>query len=150
MNAALTAPLVVTDVIALPLVLTVVLAAAALLASAVNVRCLRRAGRLTGAEAASAVSAVGIRFSAPPAIVRLGTRRIVHTAIVDHDENVLGCIDQLEKNGELIRLDGGVHWFTCGSLHDARENLRFSSPRDHLRLAPGHEPGGILAASETS
>lgn len=67
-------------------------------------------------------SAPGVEFSAP-----LDSRPhhpaypgyLDHTAIVDHDSNVLGCIDQLEKNAQLIRLDGGLHWATFGLL-DAR------------------------------
>lgn len=205
MNAPLAAAAALTDVIALPPVRTVVIAAAASVAIAVNIRRLRRARRLTGAEAATAVSVVGILTSTPLEITRLGTAaipsasktpldhygahdaraikqprtqqssrhfaaevescgvhdlpqeptadlgRIAHTALVDRDENVLGCIDQLEKNGQLIRLDGGVHWSTFGSLHDARKGLGFSSPRDHSGLAPRreHKPGGLRPESGT-
>ncbi len=41
--------------------------------------------------------------------------RVVHSALVDRDNNILGCIDRLAKNVELIRLDGGVHWSTWSS-----------------------------------
>lgn len=41
---------------------------------------------------------------------------VIHTVLVDRDDNILGCIDQLEKNAQLIRLDGGLHWGTSNPV----------------------------------
>ena len=73
MNTALAAAPAATDAITLPLVLTVFLATAALVAIAVFARRSRRAGRLTGVTAAaSGVSAAGILASALLVSVALG------------------------------------------------------------------------------
>ena len=75
MNVEFASAPVAADAIVLPPVLTVDLVAASV-AGAVEVRRLRCSERLTGSEAASAVSVVGIRLSAPLRIIRLRTAAV--------------------------------------------------------------------------
>jgi hypothetical protein len=48
---------------------------------------------------------------------------IVRAAHGDNFGHVVGCIDQLRDSVELLRLDGGFHWSTFSTLHDALDNL---------------------------
>jgi hypothetical protein len=48
---------------------------------------------------------------------------VVRTASGDHFGHVVGCVDQLRDSVELLRLDGGFHWSTFATLHEALDNL---------------------------
>jgi hypothetical protein len=59
----------------------------------------------------------------------MNSPRVIHTALVDHENNVLGCIDQLDKNSQLIRLDGGRHWSHYNSVENYDRTASSSTPK---------------------
>lgn len=60
---------------------------------------------------------------------------VVRSASGDHFGHVVGCIDQLRDSVELLRLDGGFHWSTFSTLHEALDDLIANPQHDPMENA---------------
>jgi hypothetical protein len=56
----------------------------------------------------------------------------VHTPLVDREGHVLGCIDRLRGNAELIRLDEGAHWFAVAHSSFAADEIALANELVHV------------------
>ena len=73
---------------------------------------------------------------------------VVRTASGDHLGHVVGCVDQLKGCVELLRLDGGFHWSTFSTLHEALDNLVANPQHDRMANATWRHQNPVEPHSE--